>query len=114
MIRLETRDGTLYARVFIVDNDREIAVVLRRDSTHGQIIALETFTPKSLRRFKTEVTRWLRRRKLDDAGRVALLAELENVYEMFHAFREHGPDAAHGWAGSHRSRRLPEPHELAN
>ncbi|MBI4257062.1 hypothetical protein HY626_03340 [Candidatus Uhrbacteria bacterium] len=111
MILLHTRRGVFYAHVFLTQNDREIGVVLRRKSGDGQIVAYETFTPQTSRRLKTDCLIWLRRRQLDDKGRLDLINELETVFEMFDAIRTNGPDISNGWPGSPSTRRLPEPHE---
>lgn len=113
MIPLQTTSGVLYADVFIAQGDREIVVVLRRGSEQGQIVAFETFTPSTARRLKSDCMNWLRRRGLDDRGRLNLLTELESVFQMFSAIRTNGPDISHGWPGSNASRRLPSHDEFA-
>ncbi len=114
MIRLQTPNGTLYAEVFIVDNDREIAVVLRRDSTHGQIIAFETFAPVSRSSLESDCLTWLSRREIRSGEESALISELDTVFEIYDGIRSNGHDIVNGWAGSRRSRRLPDHYELAN
>ena|GEM_PF-4925597 len=109
VIRLKTAAGTVYADIFLTDDERSVGVVLYRND---RPVAAESFTNQTLRGMIVAVLDWLGSRRLDELSVLRLCEELNDAFEMLDTIRRNGPDIAHDWPGSRHSRRLPDLAEL--
>lgn len=96
----------MFAKVFLTADEQAIGAVLYQ-RRRGTPIAAQRFDSfNKLDTFKEAFRSWL-----TDQSAADLFSEVEpdveEAFELFEAYKQHGPDVCLDWPGSRNSRRLP-------